>query len=110
MKEIVRSLLYFMWAGLFEIGGGYLVWQWLKEGKPLFWGILGGIILALYGIVATFQTSGFGRTYAAYGGIFVAMAMIWGWKVDGVKPDNYDFLGAFVAMIGVFIIMYAPRS
>jgi len=100
MKEVIRSLLNFMWAGLFEIGGGYLVWQWLKEGKPISWGIIGGIILALYGVIATFQTTNFGRVYAAYGGVFIAMAMVWGWKVDGIKPDNYDVLGALVAVIG----------
>jgi len=100
MKEVIRSLLNFMWAGLFEIGGGYLVWQWLKEGKPISWGIIGGIILALYGVIATFQTANFGRVYAAYGGVFIAMAMVWGWKVDGIKPDNYDVLGALVAVIG----------
>ncbi|WP_442994216.1 hypothetical protein [Scytonema sp. PRP1] len=70
MKEILKSLLYFIWAGLFEIGGGYFVWQWLKEGKPLWWGIAGGIGLALYGIVATLQAANFGRVYgflAAFG-------------------------------------------
>jgi len=92
MKEVVRSLLNFMWAGLFEIGGGYLVWEWLKEGKPVSWGIIGVITIALYGVVATFQTANFGRVYAAYGGVFIAMAMVLGWKVDGIKPDNYDFL------------------
>ena len=110
MKEIVRSLLYFMWAGLFEIGGGYLVWQWLKEGKPASWGLLGGMILALYGVIATMQTVNFGRAYAAYGGVFIAMAMLWGWKIDGIKPDRYDLVGSLLAMIGVLIIMYTPRN
>ncbi|MBW4633414.1 MAG: YnfA family protein [Iphinoe sp. HA4291-MV1] len=109
MKEILKSLLYFMWAGLFEIGGGYLVWQWLKEGKPIWWGITGGMGLALYGMVATLQPANFGRVYAAYGGVFIAMAMLWGWKVDGVAPDCYDILGACLALLSVLIIMYAPR-
>ncbi len=110
MKDVVRSILNFIWAGLFEIGGGYLVWQWLREGKPLWWGISGGVILALYGVVATFQTANFGRVYAAYGGVFIAMAMLWGWKVDGIAPDRYDCIGAALAILSVLIIMYAPRG
>ncbi len=110
MKEILRSLLNFIWAGLFEIGGGYLIWQWLKAGKPIWWGIMGGIALALYGIVATLQTANFGRVYAAYGGVFIVMAMFWGWKIDGVSPDRYDILGACLALVSVWIIMYAPRA
>lgn len=107
---LLRSILFFILAGLFEIGGGYLVWQWLKEGKPLWWGILGGIILALYGVIATWQTANFGRVYAAYGGIFIIMALIWAWKVDGFKPDRWDVIGALIAVIGACIIIYMPRD
>lgn len=110
MKDVVRSLLYFLWAALFELGGGYLVWQWLREGKPLWWGLLGGVILALYGVVATLQTASFGRVYAAYGGVFIALAMLWGWKVEGTVPDRYDLLGGAIALLSVLIILYAPRG
>ncbi|MBE9011892.1 YnfA family protein [Pseudanabaenaceae cyanobacterium LEGE 13415] len=110
MKEIIRSLLNFFWAGVFEIGGGYLIWQSLREGKPWWWGLLGGLTLALYGVVATFQTADFGRVYAAYGGIFIGMAMIWGWKMDGIAPDRYDWIGAAIAFLGALIMLYAPRS
>ena len=106
---IIRSFAFFLLAGLFEIGGGYLVWLWLKEGKPLWFGILGGTILACYGVVATLQTANFGRVYAAYGGIFIVMALLWAWKVDGFKPDKYDIIGACVALIGAGIIIYTPR-
>jgi small multidrug resistance family-3 protein len=108
--SIFKTLLIFILAGLCEIGGGYLVWLWLKEDKPLWYGILGGIILAFYGVVATWQPAGFGRTYATYGGIFIVLALLWAWKVDGFIPDKYDLLGAFVALIGVCIIFYAPRA
>ncbi|SEM86011.1 small multidrug resistance family-3 protein [bacterium A37T11] len=107
---IIKSLLLFILAGFCEIGGGYLVWLWLREGKPLWYGFLGGAILVLYGVVATWQTANFGRTYATYGGIFIVMALIWAWKVDGFAPDRYDLIGALVALIGVGIIMYAPRT
>jgi small multidrug resistance family-3 protein len=108
--SIVKSFLFFVLAGLFEIGGGYLVWLWLKQDKPLWYGILGCCILAGYGVVATLQTAGFGRVYAAYGGIFIMMALIWAWKVDGFKPDRYDIIGTIVALAGAFIIVYMPRK
>ncbi|MCF2146517.1 YnfA family protein [Desmonostoc muscorum LEGE 12446] len=107
---MIKSLLYFLWAGLFEITGGYLVWLWLREAKPFWWGMLGGIALAVYGVIATLQPANFGRVYAAYGGVFIAMAMLWGWKVDGVIPDRYDVIGSALALISVLIIMFAPRA
>jgi small multidrug resistance family-3 protein len=110
IMNIVKSLGLFVLAGLCEIGGGYLVWLWLKSDKPIWYGIFGGVILVLYGVVATLQTSGFGRVYATYGGIFIIMALIWGWKIDGFKPDRWDLIGAGIALIGVGVIMYMPRK
>ena len=107
---IIKSLIVFFVAGLCEIGGGYLVWLWLKDNKPWWYGVLGGIILTFYGVVATLQTASFGRVYAAYGGIFIIMALIWAWKVDNFKPDKYDIIGALVALAGAFIIIYMPRK
>ena len=110
MITIIKSMFLFVLAGLFEIGGGYMVWLSLREGKPWWIGILGGLILIGYGVVATLQPANFVRVYAAYGGIFIVMAIIWGWKVDGIIPDKYDLIGGAVALLGVLIIMYAPRS
>ena len=107
--ELARSLLLFLLAGLCEIGGGYLVWLWLREDKPPWLGLLGASILILYGVVATWQTANFGRVYAAYGGVFIIMALFWGWGVDGARPDRYDFLGAMLALFGVLVMMYWPR-
>ncbi len=109
-SSVFSSLFYFVLAGFFEIGGGYLVWLWLREGKPAFYGILGGIILFLYGVIPTLQPASFGRVYAAYGGIFIVLSIFWGWKVDQVKPDLYDLVGGAVALVGVLIIMYWPRA
>lgn len=100
----------FLLAGLCEIGGGYLVWLWLKEDKPLWYGILGGLILATYGVVATWQTLSFARVYATYGGIFIVLSILWAMKFDKFVPDKYDIVGALVALLGVCIIYYAPRS
>lgn len=108
--SVIKSFFLFIIAGLLEIGGGYLVWLWIKQDKPFWYGVAGGIILALYGVAATMQTANFGRVYAAYGGIFIAMALLWAWKVDGFKPDKYDIIGAMVALIGAGIIIYMPRG
>jgi small multidrug resistance family-3 protein len=107
---IVRSIGYFVLAGLCEIGGGYLIWLWLREKKPLGYGVIGAAILVLYGIIPTLQPANFGRVYAAYGGIFIALSILWGWKVDGISPDRYDLAGGFIALVGVAIIMYWPRN
>lgn len=108
--EIIKSLSIFVLAGLCEIGGGYLIWLWLKEGKPLWYGIIGAMVLVAYGIVATWQTANFGRVYATYGGIFIVLALLWAWKIDGFKPDKWDVIGATVALIGACIIIYMPRN
>lgn len=88
---MIKSLLYFVAAGLCEIGGGYLVWLWLRENKPIWFAVVGGVILILYGVIPTLQPASFGRVYAAYGGVFVVLSILW-------------------AVAGVFIIMYWPRS
>lgn len=108
--EVIKSLAYFILAGLFEIGGGYLMWLWLREGKGLWYGVFGALILVLYGIVPTLQPANFGRVYAAYGGIFIVLSLLWGWKVDNILPDRFDVIGGVVALVGVLIIMYWPRG
>jgi small multidrug resistance family-3 protein len=107
---ILKSIALFILAGLCEIGGGYLIWLWLREDKPYYYGILGGIILALYGIVATLQTADFAKVYVAYGGVFIVLSLIWAYKMDNYSPDKFDIIGASVALAGVCIIYYAPRN
>ncbi len=107
---LLKSFALFILAGLCEIGGGYLIWLWLKDDRPWWYGVFGGVVLILYGVVATWQTANFGRVYAAYGGIFIVMALLWAWKVDGFKPDKYDVIGAVIALIGACIIVYFPRK
>lgn len=108
--EVLRSHLIFITAGLCEIGGGYLIWLCLKEGKSWWLGAAGAIILILYGVVATLQESSFARVYATYGGFFIVMSLLWAMKFEGFVPDKYDITGAIVALIGVCIIYYAPRG
>jgi len=109
IKNISISLFYFFLAGLCEIGGGYLVWLWLREEMSWILGIIGGFILFLYGIIPTFQPSHFHRIYAAYGGIFIVMALLWGWIFEKIVPDTFDILGASISLVGVIVIFYLPR-
>lgn len=109
MEPLARSLALFVLAGLCEIGGGYLVWQWWRDGAAWFIGAIGAGVLFLYGIVPTYQPARFGRVYAAYGGIFVVLSTLWGWGMDGVRPDRYDLFGGAICLVGVAVIMYWPR-
>ncbi len=101
----------FVLAGLCEIGGGYLVWGWLRQDRPFAWALMGAVILALYGVVAALQPiEAFGRVYAAYGGVFIALALLWGILVEGWRPDRYDVLGAMIAILGVVVMVAPPRG
>lgn len=110
LSVIVKSIGYFILAGLFEIGGGYLIWLWLREGKPIGYAFWGAVILIGYGIIPTLQPAHFGRVYTAYGGVFIVLSLLWGWKVDGIIPDRFDIIGGAIALAGVSIIMYWPRG
>ncbi|WP_394433188.1 YnfA family protein [Streptomyces sp. SGAir0957] len=108
---VARSVLLFVLAALFEIGGAWLVWQGVREQRGWAW-IGGGVIaLGLYGFVATLQPDAeFGRILAAYGGVFVAGSIAWGMVADGYRPTRWDVVGALICLAGMAVIMYAPRS
>lgn len=111
MSEIVRAPGLFALAGLAEIGGGWLVWQWLREGRPWPWGTVGALMLVSYGIIPTFQVSlHFGPVYAAYGGMFIVLSLLWGRLFDGFEPDQWDMLGAAICLLGVLVIFFGPRG
>lgn len=106
----VRTIALYVLAGLAEIGGGWLVWQWLREGWGLRWGVLGGVVLVAYGVIPTLQSEpAFGRVYAAYGGIFIVLSLAWGRVVDGWQPDRFDLIGAGIALLGVVVIIWGRR-
>src|ERR671919_291544 len=106
-----RSVLLFGLAAPAEIGGAWLVWQGLREGKGLLWIGAGALALGTYGLVITLQPEAhFGRIMAAYGGVFVVGALVWGVVVDGFRPDRWDLIGAAICLLGVAAIMYAPRG
>jgi small multidrug resistance family-3 protein len=108
---VLRSIALFVLAAIAEIGGAWLVWQGAREKRGLVFVGAGVIALGIYGFFATLQPSPhFGRILAAYGGVFVAGSLAWGVIVDGFRPDRYDIIGAGICLIGVAVIMYAPRA
>ena len=108
---VTRSVLLFLIAAVAEIGGAWLVWQGVREHRGLLWVGAGVVSLGLHGFVATLQPDPhFGRILAAYGGVFVVGSLVWGVVVDGFRPDRFDIAGAAVCLLGVVVIMYAPRS
>ncbi len=104
------SMALFVLADICEIGGGYLVWLWLREGKPIGYAFAGAVVLVVYGIIPTLQPAHFGRVYAAYGGIFIVLSLLWGWSFDGTRPDRFDTIGCLICLMGMGIIMYWPRG
>ena len=107
---VARSLLLFALAAMAEIGGAWLVWQGVREHRGVAWIGAGIASLGAYGLVVTLQEEiHFGRILAAYGGIFVAGSLAWGVVVDRFAPDRYDYIGAVICLVGVAVIMYAPR-
>ncbi len=108
---ILRSIGLFVLAAVAEIGGAWLIWQGFREKRGLIYIGAGVIALGLYGFFAAFQPSlHFGRILAAYGGVFVVGSLAWGIVFDGFRPDRYDLIGAAICLLGVAVIMYAPRS
>ncbi len=107
---VARSIVLFVLAAVAEIGGAWLVWQGVREHRGWIWIGAGVIALGAYGFVATLQPDAhFGRILAAYGGVFVAGSLLWGVALDGFRPDRWDIIGALICLVGVVVIMYAPR-
>jgi small multidrug resistance family-3 protein len=110
MADVARSIVLFAVAAVAEIGGAWLIWQGVREHRGVAFIGAGIVALAAYGFVATLQPdANFGRILAAYGGIFVAGSLAWGRLVDGFRPDRFDLAGAGICLVGVGVMMYAPR-
>lgn len=108
MPEL-KTLGLFVVTALAEIVGCYLPYLWLRENKSVFLLIPAAISLAAFAWLLSLHPTASGRVYAAYGGVYIGMALLWLWTVDGVKPTAWDILGACVALLGMAIIMFAPR-
>jgi small multidrug resistance family-3 protein len=107
---VAKSVALFILAAIAEIGGAWLIWRGVREHRGFWWIGYGIVALAGYGFVATLQPDAhFGRILAAYGGVFVAGSLAWGMALDGFRPDRWDLTGAAVCLVGVSLIIYAPR-
>ena len=108
---LAKSAFLFAFAALAEIGGAWLIWQAVREGRGWWFAGLGVMALGAYGFIAALQPdANFGRVLAGYGGVFIAGSLAWGMLVDGFRPDRWDYLGAGIALVGVAVLMYAPRN
>lgn len=106
----LKTLVLFLVTAVAEILGCYLPYLWLTQGKSAWLLLPAGLSLALFAWLLSLHPTAAGRVYAAYGGVYIFVAILWLWAVDGIKPSLWDLVGAGVALIGMAIIMFAPRQ
>jgi small multidrug resistance family-3 protein len=107
----MRAFAIYSAAALAEIAGCYAFWAWLRLAKPWWWILPGCASLALFAYLLTLIDSpAAGRTFAAYGGVYIVASLGWLWSAEGVRPDRWDVAGATICLIGAGIILFAPRS
>ena len=109
MPEL-KTLGLFIVTALAEILGCYLPYLWLREGKSVWLLIPAAISLAAFAWLLSLHPTAAGRVYAAYGGVYICMAILWLWAVDSIRPTVWDLVGSGVALLGMAIIMFAPRN
>ena len=104
-------VLAYVGAAIAEIAGCFAFWAWLRLGKSALWILPGTASLILFAWLLTLvDTSHAGRAYAAYGGVYIASALIWLWAVEGARPDRWDLIGAAVCLVGAALILFGPRQ
>ncbi|MDH4380634.1 MAG: YnfA family protein [Gammaproteobacteria bacterium] len=106
---VLKTVALFALTAVAEILGCYLPWLWLKEGKSIWLLLPAALSLATFAWLLTLHPTAAGRVYAAYGGVYICVAVLWLWAVDGIKPSWWDLAGSAVAVTGMLIIMFAPR-
>jgi small multidrug resistance family-3 protein len=109
MKLLITASLFAVTA-LAEIVGCYLPYLWLREGKSRWLLVPATLSLALFSWLLTLHPAAAGRVYAAYGGVYVTIAILWLWLVDGIRPDRWDIVGVGLCLAGMAVIMLAPRA
>lgn len=107
---MIKTFALFALTAVAEIVGCYLPYLWLKQGKSALLLIPAAASLALFAWLLSLHPTAAGRVYAAYGGVYIGTAIIWLWLVDGIRPTNWDLVGSAVAILGMAIIMFAPRA
>lgn len=106
----LKTIVLFIITALAEIIGCYLPYLWLKQDKSIFLLIPAAMSLALFAWLLSLHPAAAGRVYAAYGGVYILVAVLWLWGVDGIKPTTWDIVGALIAFLGMAIIMFGPRD
>ncbi len=109
MPEL-KTVVLFLVTALAEIVGCYLPYLWLREDKTIWLLVPGALSLAAFAWLLSLHPTAAGRVYAAYGGVYIFMAIVWLWTVEGIRPTVWDLVGSAVALVGMAIIMFAPRT
>ncbi|MEF7616076.1 YnfA family protein [Aquincola sp. MAHUQ-54] len=104
----MKTLLLYIATAVAEIVGCYGPWLWLKQGRSAGWLVLGAASLALFAWLLTLHEAAAGRVYAAYGGVYIGVAIAWLWAVDGIRPTPWDVAGVAVALAGMGLIAFQP--
>jgi small multidrug resistance family-3 protein len=110
MSFEIKTIALFFVTAIAEIVGCYLPYLWLKEGKSVLLLLPAALSLALFAWLLTLHPAAAGRIYAAYGGVYIFVAILWLWLVEGIRPTAWDMVGSLVALSGMAIIMFAPRN
>lgn len=111
MPLLMSTSLIFPAAALAEIAGCFAFWAWLRQGHSVLWLVPGIASLALFAWLLTLSPSDYaGRSYAAYGGIYIVSSLLWLWLVEGQRPDIWDVAGCMLALLGALVILFAPRQ
>src|SRR5579871_2198878 len=108
--DMIHTALLFAVTAIAEIVGCYLPYLWLRQGKSPWLLIPAAASLAIFAWLLTLHPTAAGRVYAAYGGVYVSVAIAWLWLVDGIRPARWDFVGVALCLAGMAIIMFAPRG
>lgn len=106
---VLKTFSLFIITALAEIIGCYLPYLWLKKGGSAWLLLPAALSLAVFAWLLSLHPTAAGRVYAAYGGVYIFVALIWLWLVDGIRPSTWDIVGVGVALTGMAIIMFAPR-
>ncbi len=105
-----QTIFLFILTALAEILGCYLPWLVLKQGKPWWLLLPAAVALGVFAWLLTLHPSAAGRTYAAYGGVYIAVALVWLWVVEGITATHWDIAGAVVAIADMAIIALQPDT
>ncbi|WP_425614234.1 YnfA family protein [Anatilimnocola sp. NA78] len=108
--QFVSTTALFMFTAIAEIVGCYLPYLWLRQGKSPWLLMPASISLAIFAYLLTLHPTATGRVYAAYGGVYISVALVWLWLVDGIRPSFADYVGVSFCLAGMAVIIFAPRQ